>query len=368
MEENYKLFLDKIKNNKKINNKKIKIGFIGGSITQGSLSSKPETCYAYNVYSWFCDRYPNVDFEFINAGIGGTSSHLGVARAERDLLKYQPDFVVVDFSVNDNQEKFYQETFESLLRKIMKCSSKPAICVLNNAFYDSGITTQVLHNEVCDYYNIPYASVKDTIYQRILKGELTIEEITPDNLHPNDYGHRLVADEVIKVIEKNLDMSLESLNNLCEKSFELPKPLTQNRYEYASIYTKNNIELKHEPKLEGFKIDKEEVKYFGDHFKNGWIASVVGDKIIFKMECSSLAIQFRKTIEQPSPIARVVIDGDLDNAVILDSNYEEKWGDCLFLETILHDSERKIRNIEIEIIKTTKEDKCPFYLLSLVVA
>ena len=30
----------------------ITVGFLGGSITQGCLSSSPETCYAYLVYRW----------------------------------------------------------------------------------------------------------------------------------------------------------------------------------------------------------------------------------------------------------------------------------------------------------------------------
>lgn len=31
----------------------LNIAFLGGSITQGSLSSKPELCYAYHVYEWW---------------------------------------------------------------------------------------------------------------------------------------------------------------------------------------------------------------------------------------------------------------------------------------------------------------------------
>ena len=35
------------------------VGFLGGSITQGCLSSTPETCYAYLVYRWWCDTFPD---------------------------------------------------------------------------------------------------------------------------------------------------------------------------------------------------------------------------------------------------------------------------------------------------------------------
>ena len=68
----------------------IRLGFLGGSITQGSLSTKPELCYAYRVYQWWKKNFPASEFVYINAGIGGTTSQFGVARAESDLLSYNP--------------------------------------------------------------------------------------------------------------------------------------------------------------------------------------------------------------------------------------------------------------------------------------
>ena len=35
------------------NGESLVIGFLGGSITQGSLSSTPKNCYAYLVYEWW---------------------------------------------------------------------------------------------------------------------------------------------------------------------------------------------------------------------------------------------------------------------------------------------------------------------------
>ena len=52
---------------------KVTICFLGGSITQGSLSSKPTTCYAYKVYEWFKTKFDKADIEYVNAGIGGTT-------------------------------------------------------------------------------------------------------------------------------------------------------------------------------------------------------------------------------------------------------------------------------------------------------
>ena len=74
--------------------------------------------------------------------LGGTTSHYGVSRVVTDLLMYQPDFAVVDFSVNDEPDVFFQETYEGLIRRILSWPSKPAVLILNNVFYDTGKSAQ----------------------------------------------------------------------------------------------------------------------------------------------------------------------------------------------------------------------------------
>lgn len=90
------------------------IGFFGGSITQGSLATKPENCYAYRVFSWWKQKFPQAVFHYVNGGIGGTTSHFGVSRAETDVLMYQPDVVFVDFSVNDDANTFFKKPMRAL--------------------------------------------------------------------------------------------------------------------------------------------------------------------------------------------------------------------------------------------------------------
>ena len=122
------------------NGESLVIGFLGGSITQGSLSSTPKTCYAYLVYEWWKKSFPNAAFSFVNGGIGGTTSHYGGARAWKDVLCYRPDIVTVDFSVNDDANEFFEETYEGMLRRLLAAPSDPAVVVLNNVFYDIGMS------------------------------------------------------------------------------------------------------------------------------------------------------------------------------------------------------------------------------------
>lgn len=354
------------------NGESLVIGFLGGSITQGSLSSTPKTCYAYLVYEWWKKSFPNAAFSFVNGGIGGTTSHYGGARAWKDVLCYRPDIVTVDFSVNDDANEFFEETYEGMLRRLLAAPSAPAVVVLNNAFYDTGKNAQDYHNRIADHYGIPHVSIKDTVYPDVESGKIVRADITPDNLHPNDKGHRLVADEICKLLDSiKAEMeeetiageNIEGKSTKTEASVLLPAPLTENAYEHSRL-----IQIQdNEAILDGFLVDPIEKKGMLDIFKNGWTAAYTNDKISFEIECSCLAVQYRKSIQQPVPKAKAVIDGDEAHAVILDGNFTEDWGDCLYLEPLLHHAEKKVHRIEI-IVTDAKDIVRPFYLVSLIVS
>ena len=354
------------------NGESLVIGFLGGSITQGSLSSTPKTCYAYLVYEWWKKSFPNAAFSFVNGGIGGTTSHYGGARAWKDVLCYRPDIVTVDFSVNDDANEFFEETYEGTLRRLLAAPSAPAVVVLNNVFYDTGKNAQNYHNRIADHYGIPHVSIKDTVYPDVESGKIVRADITPDNLHPNDKGHRLVADEICKILDSiKAEMeeetiageNIEGKSTKTEASVLLPAPLTENAYEHSRL-----IQIQdNEAILDGFLVDPIEKKGMIDIFKNGWTAAHTNDKISFEIECSCLAVQYRKSVQQPVPKAKAVIDGDEAHAVILDGNFTEDWGDCLYLEPLLHHAEKKVHRIEITVTDA-KDIVRPFYLVALIVS
>lgn len=354
------------------NGESLVIGFLGGSITQGSLSSTPKTCYAYLVYEWWKKSFPNAAFSFVNGGIGGTTSHYGGARAWKDVLCYRPDIVTVDFSVNDDANEFFEETYEGTLRRLLAAPSAPAVVVLNNVFYDTGKNAQNYHNRIADHYGIPHVSIKDTVYPDVESGKIVRADITPDNLHPNDKGHRLVADEICKLLDSiKAEMeeetiageNIEGKSTKTEASVSLPAPLTENAYEHSRL-----IQIQdNEAILDGFLVDPIEKKGMLDIFKNGWTAAHTNDKISFEIECSCLAVQYRKSVQQPVPKAKAVIDGDEAHAVILDGNFTEDWGDCLYLEPLLHHAEKKVHRIEITVTDA-KDIVRPFYLVALIVS
>lgn len=164
------------------------IGFIGGSITQGSLSSTPQTCYAYRVYTWWKETFPQAEFVYCNAGIGGTTSEFGAARVGTDLLAERPDFVIVEFSVNDESTEHFKETYEGLVRKILGAAWNPAVLLVHNVFYHNGANAQVMHAAIGRHYDLPSVSMQSSIYPEVVAGWIENRAITPDDLHPNDEG------------------------------------------------------------------------------------------------------------------------------------------------------------------------------------
>ncbi len=355
---------------KALSGQDIAIAFIGGSITMGSVSSTPENCYAAIVHKWWADKFPNSKVKYINAGIGGTTSQFGAARVRDDVLLHKPDFVLCEFAVNDENTPFFGETYESLVRVILKDESSPALMLMNNIMYDSGKSAAFEHIKVAKHYDIPMVSMEPTIYSRIQSGNIKAEDITPDNLHPNDEGHKLVASVVIDLLSKIYDSINENdVYTLCTKTGKLPEPLSDDAYENSMCIRTNNMDSSGcEVVLDGFVPDRRPKENYDDFFSLGFIGTNIGDSITFGAECTGLAIQYTKTINKPAPIAQAVLDGDEEHPIILNANFEETWGDCLYIENVGIHLQKKRHEVRITITDSNKEDKSPFYLLSVIVS
>jgi lysophospholipase L1-like esterase len=340
--------------------KRLIIGFIGGSITQGSLSSTPLTCYAYLVYNWWRKKFPEAEHLYVNAGVGGTTSQFGAARAEEDLLCHKPDFVIVEFSVNDENNEHFAETYEGLVRKIYGSDGEPALLLLHNVRYDNGENAQKEHEKIGKAYGLPCISMKEALYGKVASGEIPVRSITPDDLHPNDLGHELVAGAVIEFLEEMYECRSEEELPFYEGG--LPEPLTRNRYEHSIRYRNDN----YSPKCDGFTKNPKKDEKNSYIFQKGWIASGINDKIVFEIEGTIIAVQYRKSIRKPAPVARVIIDGKEERSFLLDGNFDEDWGDCLYIDTIAENLENTVHTVEIIIVENSKYPAVPFYLVSVI--
>lgn len=336
---------------------RLTLAFLGGSITQGSVSTQYTNCYAYRVYEWFVRRFPKTAFTYINAGVGGTTSQFGVARVDEDVLLYKPDFVVIEFSVNDVNTDFYQETYEGLVRKVYGNVYEPAVLLVHNMYYDTGNSAEEKHREIGAHYGLPSVSMKTTIYPEVASGAIPNREITPDDLHPNSDGHELVAEVITDCLDRIYMQRREE-----EPPAVMPEPVTANAYAGARRYQNHNSS----PVCSGFTADHTLKKYVNDMFRCGWTATDAGASIVFETEGTEAAVQYRKSVRKPAPIAIAIVDGDEANAVTLDANFEEDWGDCLHIDTVLHHGRPGRHRVEIRLIRTHEDDTVPFYLVSVI--
>lgn len=345
--------------------KNVNIAFIGGSITQGCLATVHEKSYSYLTYKWWCEKFSSCKAEYINAGIGGTTSQYGVARVEEDVLSKNPDLVFIEFSVNDENSAFFKETYESLVRRILKYKTKPAVILIHNIKYDDGANAYEIHSEIGKHYDLPAVSMIPTLYKAVQNGDIKSLDITEDNLHPNDLGHKLVSEIIISALE-NMDGNEEGFEDK-----DLPEALTLNAYENSSCVRSSDDNANVKINAEGFERDLESKNYYTDIFKSGWKAKNKGDKIEFLVEATGIAVQYRKTINKPAPIARLSLfdmQGTRLDSLVLDGNFTESWGDELHLDNVLVHGENQQYKVVIEIIEASDDDKSDFYLNALIVS
>jgi hypothetical protein len=255
---------------------------------------------------------------------------------------------------------FFRETYEGLVRKIYSSKTAPAVLLVHNIFYEDGRNAQDQHETIGRYYNLPCVSMKTSVYQAVAHGKITARAITPDDLHPNDAGHALLADLITYFLEK-VQKETGEVTDIERAEEELPAPITANAYQDSVRYQGYNSI----PELKGFVADTEEQRHITDIFKRGFIGKKKGDSIRFEIQGTGIAVQYRKSVKHPACVAKVILDGDEENAQVLDGNFDETWGDCLYITTVAKHMEAMDHTVEITVTEGD-ETMVPFYLVSVI--
>ena len=219
------------------NGEKITIGYIGGSVTEGAFASDyDKTSYAGLTFAWWEKTFPKAQFTYVNAGIGGTSSLFGVHRLQDDMLKYDPDFVIVEFGVNDCDHSKQIEAYSNLVHRLLNDKSAPAVMLLY-VMGDSGNNNQENQAPVGLHYDLPMISYRDAIWPEVTAGNFTWGEIGADYVHPTNFGHALISELVIAYLTR----TYEDLSSISTKAPSYATPYQPYVYGDAIYYHKGNI-------------------------------------------------------------------------------------------------------------------------------
>jgi lysophospholipase L1-like esterase len=188
------------------NGETVTIAYLGGSITEGALAQpQPLKCYAYLSAHCFAEKFmPDAaKLNYINAGVSGTPSLLGITRLEQDVLRHNPDIVFVEFAVNDSSDLISQGVYESLLRKLLMSETQPAVILLFTVL-SGGYSCQEHMSMLGRHYNLGMISVKDAIWPDIQQGTLAWSDYSPDYAHPTTEGHAFVAELIDTILRKKV--------------------------------------------------------------------------------------------------------------------------------------------------------------------
>ena len=295
------------------NGEEITVGVIGGSITQGSLASIPANCYASKFNDWWVNKFPEAKINFVNAGIGGTNSYLGVHRVDEQLLSYDPDVVIVEFSVNDTDRVMNKYSYDSLVRKILSHSTNPAVMLLFTTMED-GTSLQEVHSEIGGAYDLPMISYHDVVYPEVAAGTLNWKDISPDNIHPNDAGHDIIN----QIVSRYLDGIYDNLDSITdEPAVFAADAYTNDYYKNAKTYSAADITA---TESEGFEVVE---KDFYDQFRNNW-KSTEGGRLVFDLECQNFGVFYMCTTDGKSGKYEIYVDGERKGTI--DADFTGGWG------------------------------------------
>jgi hypothetical protein len=208
----------------------VRMGFIGGSITAGAGASSARYDYASLFCTFVGNLYPQSHIEQINAGIGGTNSRFGCSRVTDDLLLKSPDLIVIEFAVNDDP-KDSLGTVESMEGLVRQCLFDPDVPVMMLFLMNkSGDTVdQSFHRFVGNHYGIPMISYRNACWPLVESGDLALDSIFSDAIHPKNNGHLICAYLLFSFVRRELS------ENLVDPVFPVPSPLTTDLYQFAGI-------------------------------------------------------------------------------------------------------------------------------------
>lgn len=336
--------------NKAKNGEETTVAYIGGSITEG-IGADSNTCYAKLSCNYFAEKFGTGDnVKFVNAGLSGTPSKLGVLRLERDVLSHNPDIVFIEFAVNDGNEGSFQGAYESMVRRLLQEDNDIAI-VLLMSITENGHTAQDYMKNIAEYYQLPVISYADALTYMFENGKMTWKDFSDDQSHPNKSGHALVSEMIAHYYD-----TVEAQPQEEEPAMPVA-PFYSSRQEYVTMYEASDL------------FPSEYGSFTGQTntagFKDGWkYMNNSGDKTaVFEITGKFIYMIFREQSSGDLGVLDVTIrcDGEIVAETQVNGIQPSAWGDP-GIQTLHMDTSVKTYTIEVKMAEGS-EDK-NFHILA----
>lgn len=164
--------------------------------------------------------YPQLNIEVINRGLGGNTVLDLQNRWEKDALAIKPHWMSVMVGINDLYRRYSEpdkpqlhispELFEKTYRKILE-SIRPTLkgLILLTPFYveenrqDPKRVDTIHFGEVVRKLAGTYDGIlvdTQALFDRACK-QMTLDKLSPDQVHPTPAGHMLLARAVLEAVD-----------------------------------------------------------------------------------------------------------------------------------------------------------------------
>ncbi len=290
------------------------IGFIGGSITEGSGASSIKNRYSSLVVEdYFRKNFPNKNVIELNKSIGGTGSDYGHIRMLRNFGTQNPDVVFIEFAVNDiwGGKISLTQNMESMVRQLLALPKIPVIIFvyttsekslnMNGTSYSSVENSINAFHAVAQQYGIYEINLNDYVWQGVKDGKWSWDKtktdttLTKDNTHPNDKGYRVYADRITECLTADKSIAFAKLDHhtLPCGQYVYGKLTPVHLSDSAVTIKGGNWILK--PRNDSYDNVKDS-KYPERYFKEGWFESsdCIGSSIEYSFTGRGIGIDFAR--------------------------------------------------------------------------
>jgi len=337
------------------NGEPVTLGYIGGSITEG-YTTTPDESYVVGSYEAFRTAFASGDgshVHYVNAGMGGTPSTLGMIRYERDVLAKAPtppDLVFVEFAVNDGDDPTNGAAYESLVRKILLAENAPAVVLVFSVF-KSHWNLQERLGPVGTAYQLPMISIKDAVVPELEAGTLTHDEFFRDDYHPTEWGFKVMTDtishyfaEVAAAPADATDLTIppEPVIGAQFTDITMVAPSTPTVPGTLEVNPGSFTELDTNLRRYGYSLSAEKI------FTENWQKKSpdTNDPFTMNVTCKNLALVYKRSSQSTFGTAEVLVDGELVQTV--EGTTDDAWNNPWTI-VLLDEAESAPHSVEIRM-------------------
>ncbi len=190
---------------KLINGENVKIAALGDSLTYGWMTEQGFLDYLKTMLE---KKFPDSALQILNRGIPGDTAADGLRRVENDVIRSQPDLVLIQFALNDAYTDFspekFQKNLESIILKIKEKSGSEIALLTSAALLNpqENMLAMKFYGKIFESgekFNLPVASVHEYWEYKISEGIKHSQLVQGDGIHPTEKGYEFMAEAVFEL-------------------------------------------------------------------------------------------------------------------------------------------------------------------------